>query len=255
MSDAELFRTWEITAETVGGKFPVVAGNREFCTAAENIAFAAEAKRLELDAIQIYPPTLGHSFVPTAAMLESFYDEVLSAVEIPTVLSSNLSTGFEIPPGILERVVDDHPGVIGVFKHHTDQQNIAEFVARFAPRTTVLTMTQRHMFSYAVGSSGELDNLQNIAPRLCRSLHDALADRDQVAAARSYRKIVELWAGIQGFSTKFSAPRVVVYKAILRILGGAGGWARAPYQELGDNAVSALREMIADVGLREIEGL
>lgn len=255
MSDAELLRTWEITAETVGGKFPVVAGSREFPTAAENIAFAAEAKRLGLDAIQLYPLTMGHSFVPTAGMLKSFYDEVLSAVEIPVVLSSNLSTGFEIPADILDKVVDDHPGVIGVFKHHTDQQNVAEFVARFSPRTTVLTMTQRHMFSYAVGSSGELDNLQNIAPRLCRSLHDALENQDQAAAARSYRKIVELWAGIQQFSAEFSAPRVVVYKAILRVLGGAGGWARAPYQELGDAASSALRAMVTDVGLREIEGL
>lgn len=255
MSDAEVFRTWEITVDVVAGKIPVVAGSREFPTAQDNLAFASEAKRLGLDGIQLYPLTMGHSFIPSAAMLESFYDQVLSAVEIPVVLSSNLSTGFEVAASIFDKLIDDHPSVIGVFKHHTDQQNVAEFVARFAPRTTVLTMTQRHMFAFAVGSSGELDNLQNIAPRLCRSLHDALQNQDLATAAQSYRTIVDLWAGIQQFSAEFSAPRVVIYKAILRILGGAGGWARSPYQDLSDDAVNALSRMVAAVGLREIEGL
>jgi len=111
------------------------------------------------------------------------------------------------------------------------------------------------MFSFAVGATGDLDNLQNIAPRLCRSLHDALHRHDLPAANEIYRNVTRLWAGVQHFSTEFSAPRVVVYKAVLGILGLAGGYARKPYCELGENAIAALTRTIDDVGLRELEGL
>ncbi|WP_405009491.1 dihydrodipicolinate synthase family protein [Kitasatospora sp. NBC_01539] len=255
MSDTEILRVVEIVSEEAAGRSPVVAGNREFPTAAQNVRFAAEAQARGADAVQLYPPTLGHSFSPTAGMLRQFYDEVLSAVEVPVVLSSNFMTGFEVPASVFDRPLADHPHVVGIFKHHPDQHNVAEFVARFAPRTTVLTMTQKLMFSFAAGAAGELDNLQNVAPRLCRSLHDALHRGDLSAAGETYRTVTRLWSGISGFAAEFSAPRVVVYKAMLRILGLPGGHARKPYLELGEDATKALALMIDAVGLRDLEGL
>ncbi|MFB9467014.1 dihydrodipicolinate synthase family protein [Streptomyces cinereospinus] len=255
MTDEEILRVVQVAAEEAAGRAPVVAGNREFPTAAQNIRFAAEALDRGADAVQLYPPTLGHSFVPSVPMLQWFYDEVLSAVDAPVVLSSNFMTGFEVPAPVLERLVTDYPQVIGVFKHHPDQHNVAEFVMRFAPLTTVLTMTQRLMFSFAAGATGELDNLQNVAPRLCRRLHDALHREDLAEAQETYRTVTRLWSGISRFSAEFSVPRVVTYKAMLRLLGLPGGHARKPYLEPGEDALRALAQMIDTVGLREIEGL
>ncbi|MGW5638659.1 dihydrodipicolinate synthase family protein [Streptomyces sp. NPDC003832] len=255
MTDTEILRVVEIAAEEAAGRTPVVAGNREFPTAAQNVRFAAEAVARGADAVQLYPPTLGHSFVPNAAMFQAFYDEVLFTVEAPVVLSSNFMTGFEVPTAILDRLVDRHPQVVGVFKHHPDQHNVADFVARFATRTTVLTMTQRLMFSHAVGATAELDNLQNVAPRLCRALHDQLDRGDLAAAGETYRTVTRLWSGISRFSTEHTVPRVVVYKAMLRLLGLPGGHARKPYLEPGEDALKALAYMIDAVGLREFEGL
>ncbi|MDL4818594.1 dihydrodipicolinate synthase family protein [Actinomadura opuntiae] len=255
MSDAEIFRVLEIVSEEVAGRSPVVAGNREFPTAAQNIGFAAEAMARGADAVQIYPPTLGHSLAPNAAMLQAFYAEVLAAIDAPVVLSSNFTTGFEVPAAVLERPIEEFPHVIGVFKHHPDQHNVAEFVARFAPHTTVLTMTQRLMFSFAVGAAGELDNLQNVAPRLCRGLHNALHGEDLPAAGEIYRSVTQLWSGISRFCAEFAAPRVVVYKAMLRIQGLPGGYARKPYLDLEEGALNALARMIDALGLRDLEGL
>jgi dihydrodipicolinate synthase/N-acetylneuraminate lyase len=255
MTDAEVFRTVEIVAEETAGRHPVVVGSREFPTAAQHIRFAHEAKGRGADAVQLYPPTLGHSFTPTPVMLERFYDEVLSAVDVATVVSSNHMTGFEVPAGVLERPLTEFPHVIGVFKHHSDQQNIAEFVARFSGRTTVLTMTQKLAFSFALGARGELDNLQNIAPRLCRGLHDAWHRGDVATATTIYRTLTGLWARIARFSAEFAAPRVVVYKAVLGLLGLAGGHPRKPYVELGGDALAALGRLLDEVGLRELEGL
>lgn len=255
MNDDELFRVLAVSVEAMAGRFPVVASNREYPTAAQNIEYVVRAQATGADAVQLYPPTLGHSATPTGAMLERFYDDVLSAVEAPIVLSSNFMTGFEIPSAVIAKALDTYPHIVGVFKHHPDQQNVAQFVQRFAPRTTVLTMSQRSLFAAAVGSHGELDNLQNIAPRLCRTLHDAVHAGDATVAAESYAKVTRLWASIMAFSADFQAPRVVVYKAILSQLGREGWNARAPYVELPREALSSLARLVDDIDLRVSEGL
>lgn len=255
MTDAELFRAVEVSVEATAGRFPVVASGLEFPTAAQNVEYAKRAQDVGVDAVQLYPPTLGHSFVPTTQMLDAFYDEVLSATPLPVVLSSNFMTGFEIPTAVLDRVISEDSGVIGVFKHHPDQQNVAQFVQKFAPRTTVLTMTQRIMFSAAVGAQAELDNLQNIAPRLSRGLHDAVHGGDRAAADELYGRITRLWGSVMGFCAEYSAPRVVVYKAILSILGRPGWHPRKPYLELGAEASAALARIVDESNLRETEGI
>ncbi|MFF7334995.1 dihydrodipicolinate synthase family protein [Streptomyces sp. NPDC008150] len=255
MSDAEIFRTLEIVVEEAAGRVPVIASGLEFPTAALNIAYMKEARQRGADAVQLYPPTLGHSSVPSPEMLERFYDEVLSSADTPVVLSSNQMTGFEVPAAVLDRPIAEHPQVAGVFKNHPDQQNIADFVTRFAPRTTVLTMLQRLLFAAPAGAKGVLDNLQNVAPRLSRTFYDALLRGDLAATGDAYRTLTALWGEITGFSAARSAPRVVVYKAMLRILGLPGGHPRRPYVDLGDQALRELARIIDAVGLREAEGL
>ena len=255
MSDGELLRVLEVVVEAADGRLPVVAGSREFRTAEENIRFAKEAAARGADAVQVYPPTLGHSFAPTEAMAERFYDEVLSALDLPVVLSCNFTTGFEITAAVLDRPITDHDQVIGVFKHHPDQQNVSDFVARFSGRTTVLTMTQRLMFSYAAGAGASLDNLQNIAPRLCRGLYDDLHRGDLDAANAKYRAVTRLWAGLTAVMARYAVPRVVAYKTVLNLLGLPGGHARKPYLEPAPDAVRAFERLIDEAGLKESEGL
>ncbi|GGF31729.1 dihydrodipicolinate synthase family protein [Subtercola lobariae] len=255
MSDAELFRVLEVSVDAMAARLPVIASNREFPTALQNVQYADRAAGLGADAVQLYPPTLGHSSVPTVAMFEAFYDEVLSATSVPIVLSSNFMTGFEIPTAVLDTVISTYPSVVGVFKHHPDQQNVAQFVQQFAPRTTVLTMTQRLMFSGAVGAQAELDNLQNVAPRLCRGLHDAIAAGDLARASDLYQQFTRLWGAIMGLTVAHSVPRVVVYKAILGLLGRPGWHARKPYVELPSSAHAALARLVDELELRSTEAL
>lgn len=255
MDDADLLRVLKVSVDAMAGRFPVVASSREFPTAAQNVHFAAVAHGAGADAVQLYPPTLGHSFAPTVGMLEAFYDDVLSESGAPTVLSGNFMTGFEVPTAVLERVVATYPHVVGVFKHHPDQQNVSQFVQRLAPHTTVLTMTSRTMFSAAVGAQGELDNLQNIAPRLCRGLHDAIHGGNPAAASDLYQQLTRLWGAVTGFCAEYSAPRVVVYKAILSLLGRPGWHPRKPYVELGSGAQRALERLLDEVRLAESEGI
>ncbi|NED82907.1 hypothetical protein G3I76_22750, partial [Streptomyces sp. SID11233] len=80
---------------------------------------------------------------------------------------------------------------------------------RLVPHTTVLTITQKAVFAHLVGARAELDNLQNIAPRLCRGLHDALTGGEGAQVAALYGEVTRLWSGTSGFVAEHGLPRVV----------------------------------------------
>ena len=47
----------------------------------------------------------------------------------------------------------------------------------------------------------------------------------------------------------------MVYKAVLGVLGLAGGHPRKPYVEIEGDALVVLNRLVDEVGLRELEGL
>jgi dihydrodipicolinate synthase/N-acetylneuraminate lyase len=256
LTDAEVFRTWEIVVEEAAGRFPVVAASREFPTAAENISFAREAEARGLDGIQIYPATLGHILKPTTEMLEAFYDEVLSSVNLPVLISSNESTGFEVPLALHERLIGKYDNIFGFYKNNFDFMNCATFYAEIAPRVTVLTGYLRLPMAFLLGGTGELDYLQNIAPRTCRKMHDALHTGDASSAGEAYAHIVKILAATSKFWQEEHTMRVPVYKGILRTLGRPGSFhARPPFQPLSREQEARLAKLVDELRLRELEGL
>ncbi len=256
LSDAEVFRVWEVVVDEVAGRYPVIAANRELPTARENIRYAHEARDRGLDAIQIYPPTLGHVLKPTPDMTSAFYDEILDAVDLPVLISSNESTGFEVPLHVHERLLDRHDTIVAFYKNNTDFLNCATFYARMAPRTTVLTGYLRLPMAFTLGGTGELDYLQNLVPRTCRRLHDALHAGDAAAASEAYTTIVDVLSRTSRFWVEEGLMRVPTYKAVLRLLGRPGtGLARAPFRPLDADQEKRLAALVDDLGLARLEGL
>ncbi|WP_375504154.1 dihydrodipicolinate synthase family protein [uncultured Jatrophihabitans sp.] len=256
LTDAELLRTYEIVVEESAGRFPVLAANREFPTARENIEFARQAQVRGVDAVQVYPPTLGHAQTPTVDMLDSFYDEVLPEINLPVLVSNNSFTGFEPPLAVHERLVDRHENVAGFFKNSPDFLNSATFYARLAPRVTVLTGFVRLPMAFLLGVRGELDNVQNVAPRTCRTVHDALHAGDLAAAGAAYADLVRVIAGISAFCRDEGLGRVPVVKGILRALGRPGALhTRSPHRPIGSAQQSKLGDLVASWKLRELEGM
>jgi dihydrodipicolinate synthase/N-acetylneuraminate lyase len=256
LTDGEVFRIWEIVADEASGRFPVIAANREFPTAEENIRFAREAEARGLDGIQLYPVTLGHILKPTAEMLNEFYDSVLPQVNLPVLISSNESTGFEVPLAVHERLIGKHPNVFGFYKNNFDFLNSATFYAEMAPQITVLTGFIRLPMAFLLGATGELDYIQNIAPRTCRTMHDALHSGDLAAAGEAYAHLVRIQSRTSRFWQQEHTMRIPVYKGILRALGRPGSYhARPPFQSLSRGQEKRLAALVDELGIRELEGL
>jgi dihydrodipicolinate synthase/N-acetylneuraminate lyase len=256
LADAELLRLCEIVVEEASGRFPVIVANREFATASENIHFAQQAEARGVDAVQVYPPTLGHGLTPTADMLEAFYDEVLAKIDLGVLISNNSFTGFEPPLTVHEKVVDRYENIIGVFKNSPDFMNSATFYARMAPKTTVLTGFVRLPMAFLLGVTGELDNIQNVAPRTCRTMHNALHAGDITGAGLAYSHIVRVVAGIAAFCRAENVSRVPVVKGILRALERPGSLhTRPPYLPLRPEQQARLNDIVDEWQLRRLEGL
>jgi 4-hydroxy-tetrahydrodipicolinate synthase len=256
LTDDELLRTCEIVVEEAAGRFPVLVANREFATAAENIQFAQQGEARGVDGVQVYPPTLGHGLTPTAEMLEAFYDEVLPKINLPVLISNNSFTGFETPLAVHQRLVDRYENVVGFFKNSPDFMSSATFYAQMAPRTTVLTGFVRLPMAFLLGVTGELDNIQNVAPRTCRTMHDALHAGDVTTAGVAYAHIVRVVSGIGQFCQQERVSRVPVVKGIIRALGRPGSFhARPPYQPLSPEQETRLAKIVDEWRLRELEGL
>jgi len=256
LSDEEIFRVWDIVVDEAAGQFPVIAANREFPTAAENIRFAREAEARGLDGIQIYPITLGHLLKPTPEMLNEFYDTVLAQVKLPVLISSNESTGFEVPLPVHERLIGTYENIFAFYKNHFDFLNSAAFYAAIAPRAAVLTGFIRLPLAFLLGATGELDYLQNIVPRTCRRMHDALHAGDTVAAGEAYAHLVHIQSATSRFWKSEQIMRVPVYKAILRALGRPGALhTRAPFRPLQSDQESRLADLVDELGLRKLEGM
>lgn len=254
LTDEEVFRTWEIFVEEAGGRFPVIAANREFPTAEENIRFAREAKDRGLDGIQVYPATLGHVLKPTAEMLDEFYDTILSAVDLPVLISSNESTGFEVPLSVHERLVRKYDNILAVYKNGFDFVRSAAFYAELAPQTPVLTGFIRLPMASLLGATGELDYIQNIAPRTSRAMHDALHAGDAEAAGTAYARLIRIHTRTSAFWQHERTMRVPVYKGILRALGRPGAFAaRPPFQPLRPDQEVRLAALVDELDLHRLE--
>lgn len=255
MTDEEIWRTWEIAVEESDGTLPVIAANREFPTAAQNVRHAREALARGLDAIQIYPATLGHSSVPTPRMLEFFYDEIVAQIELPILVSSNMTTGFEVPVEIHERLLDRADNVIGFYKNHSDIRNVAAFMNRVGGRTTVLISGASLWTGYAWAGAGQLDNVQNIAPRLCKSFHEAYTTGDQQTALDLYIRILDTVDTLTAVARRAGTSKLAVYKAALGLLGLPGGYPRKPYLAVQGDALDDLARTLDGLGLADTEGL
>jgi 4-hydroxy-tetrahydrodipicolinate synthase len=256
LTDEEVFRTCEIVAEEAAGRFPVVVANREYPTAAENIQFARQAEARGVDGLLVYPPVLGHSMTPTAEMIEAYYDEVLPKINLPVLVSNNNALGFEVPLAVHEKLIDKYDNIFGFYKNSADFMSCASFYARVAPRTTVLTGFLRMPMAFLLGATGELDNLQNIAPRTCRKLHDALHAGDVTAAGDAYQRVVRITSHVAQFCQEERTAAVPVTKGILCALGRPGSFhTRPPYRPLTHVQETRLAKLVDELQLRELEGL
>ena len=137
LTDAESRRLVEIAVDELRGAVPVRAMGIEPRTAAEMIEYVRMATVAGVDACQIYSLDQGHGHRPTMPEFERYFSEILDAVDVPCVISTHQSVGYQVPVPMLETLVERFDHVIGINCSHQDLGYLRRIIDAVGDEVTV----------------------------------------------------------------------------------------------------------------------
>ena len=249
LSRDETRRLLEIAVDELKGKTAIRAMGVEPRTAAEMIAFLEMAKSAGVDASQIYSLDVGHGHAPTPAELEAYFGEVLSAVDMPLVLSTHQSVGYIIPAEVIVSLYQRFPQLIALNCSHQDLNYLRALVDGLSETTDIFVGGPHNaLTALAFGAQGFLSSEGNLAPRLCMSVIEAYRNDDLTGMMQAWSRLMRLSVGLYGNGG------IRVTKAVLNDLGLAGGYPRKPRLPVEDERLTRAMAVVQSLDLAELEG-
>jgi 4-hydroxy-tetrahydrodipicolinate synthase len=245
LTPEETARSLEIAVEELKGRVPVRAMGTEPRSAVEMIEFAHVVADHGLDAMQVYSLDMGHGFAPTEEELECYFSDVLSATEVPAVLSTHYSVGYFLPIPLIVRLARRFPHVIGVNCTNPDISYVIRLIDALEPGIDVhVGGPMQAVSALSLGASGYLSSEGNISPGLCTSVIDRFAAGDLVGTVDAFGRLMRLFTVLMGHGGTRAT------KAALGLMGLPGGITRRPRLPLVDD--EALAEIAAVLDELEI---
>jgi len=234
LSSQETRRLLEIGVDEIKGKVPVRSMGKEPRTAQEMIDFVAVAKDAGVDATQIYSLDQGHGHRPTRDEIQTYFDDVLSAIDVPAIISTHQSVGYQVPAEMLAGLVERYD-VIGINCSHQDISYLARIVDAVGGQVAVHVGGPHHaLTAWSLGATGYLSSEGNFAPELCMSVVKAYRASDAEALTSNFGKLLRISTAFYG------AGGIRATKAVLARLGLASGSPRKPQLPVSDETAAEL---------------
>lgn len=249
MTDAESRRLVEISVEELKGKVPVRAMGKEPRLASEMIDYVRMATTAGIDACQIYSLDQGHGHRPSMPELETYFTDILDAVEVPCVISTHQSVGYQVPVTMLARLVERFPHVIGINSSHQDLGYLRQIIDAVGDQVTVhVGGPMQGLTNLALGGDGYLTSEANLAPVTCRRVVDAYEAGDVTGMMEAFGAVIRL------FEVLYGGGGIRATKAVLSSLGLPGGIPRKPQLPVSEEVVARIRAVIDELGIAAAEG-
>jgi 4-hydroxy-tetrahydrodipicolinate synthase len=245
----ETMRLLEIGVEELAGKVPVRAMGVEPRTSGDMIGYIDMVAGIGVEAAQIYSLDQGHGHRPNQAEIHRYFDDVLSAISFPAVLSTHQSVGYQVPLSMLVEYADRFDHLIGINVSHQDLGYLASIVDALGDRLEIhVGGPHLALTALSLGATGYLSSEGNLAPKLCVGVIDAYRLNDAHRMGELFGTLLRLSNAMYG------AGGIRATKAVLNALGLPGGFPRLPQLPLPAAATPALLGLIDRLGVRSIEG-
>ena len=246
LSTEELRRVIAITAEEAGGKMPVVAGIIVDSTR-QAVEKAKAVADLGVSALQVTPV---HYIYKTddEGMLRHFR-AIYDAVGIP-ILVYNVIPWNYLSVGLLQRMMREVPGIVGVKQSAGDMKSLADLILDARPQDRIFAAIDALLYpSFALGAHGVISQILSAIPGPCVELWNLVQANDHPAAVKLHYRILRLWNAIAGDN------RLAVTKYTLSLQGVPTGIPRAPLTPASpaqqQAAHKALAELIGPQNIRK----
>lgn len=234
LSDAEKLELFRRSKEFVGDQCRIIAGTGSNCTEhAVRLSRAAEA--VGADGLLLVSPYYNKA---TPEGLFAHYSAIAAAVGIPCILYNVPSrTGVDIPVEVY-RKLSRIPNIAGVKEASSDIVKIARILSE-CPGFPVWSGNDDQIVPVmALGGSGVISVLSNVAPEKTTAMADAALDGDFDTAAALQLRLLPLIRAL------FSEVNPIPVKAAMKELGFDCGNCRLPLTPMGEENFKKLQAVL-----------
>ncbi|SHJ35708.1 4-hydroxy-tetrahydrodipicolinate synthase [Roseomonas rosea] len=240
LSHQEHQRVVELCIEAAGGKAPVIAGAGSNSTA-EAVALTQHAKKAGADAVLVVTPYYNK---PTQEGMYLHFKAVADSADIPVII-------YNIPPrSVVDMSVETmarlakHPNIVGVKDATANLTRPLHTKAACGPDFCQLSGEDHTALAFlAAGGVGCISVTANIAPRLCREMHDAWAE----GRVKDAMAIQDRLVPVHDAMFCETSPGPVKFAASL--LGHGTDFCRLPMAPIADASKERVRAALTGAGL------
>ena len=234
LADGEKLEMFKRAKEYVGDRCKIIAGTGSNCTEhAVRLSRAAEA--VGADGLLLVSPYYNKA---TPEGLFAHYSAVAAAVGIPCILYNVPSrTGVDIPVEVY-RKLSRIPNIAGVKEATSDILKIARIFSE-CPGFPVWSGNDDQIVPVmALGGSGVISVLSNVAPEKTKAMADAALDGDFDTASSLQLRLLPLIRAL------FSEVNPIPVKAAMKELGFDCGNCRLPLTPMGEENFKKLKAVL-----------
>ena len=218
--------------EVAAGRVPVIASTGSNDTAA-TITFTSVAQGLGADAALIVTPYYNR---PSQEGVIRHFEVIARAVELPIIVGNVPSrTGIDLAPATLTRLAAI-PAIIGIADATGDLSRPMALSRLLGNRFIHFSGHDATAPGFALsGGHGAISAVANLAPGLCRALHDACGNGDARTAGTIQQRLWPLIAALE------REPDPVTVKYALHLLRGIAPEVRLPLTGVTAETAEAVR--------------
>ena len=240
LSFDEHVRVIQVVVEAAARRVPVIAGTGSNSTA-EAIELSLAAKRAGADGLLQVTPYYNR---PSQEGLYRHFKAIADACPLPTLLYNVPGrTACDLLPETVARLAEV-PGIVGVKEATGSALRASQILARVPNRFVVLSGDDATaMPLFALGASGVVSVVSNVAPALMAEMWDAAAAGRWDRARELHYKLMPLSEGL------FIEANPVPVKSALAMMGRIADELRPPLYTLGGPNRELVRGYLSAVGL------
>ena len=229
--------------EVAAGRVPVIAGiivdsTRQAIEKAEALA------DLDVAALQVTP--VHYLFRPSDETMYAHFAQ-LAEVAAQPVMVYNVVPWSYCSPALLDRMMREIDGLIGVKQSAGDLKLLADLLANSADAGVIMSAVDALLYpSFSLGAHGAIAAILTAAPELCVKVWDQVRAGDHAGALDTHLKLLPIWNAIMDDNLPANV------KTALALQGRPAGVPRMPMPESSVEQCKAIEAALTNASVKTV---
>ena len=247
LNDSERIQILQKVISSVNSRVPVIVGTEHSGTSAA-VARSIEAEKLGASALMLYPPTF---IKPDEANVLSYFKAVGSAVEIPIIVQDAPAwTGVPLPVSLLSRIIKEQPNVCYIKLESPPIGDKAKLLKSEGFKIIAGYGAIHLMEDLTAGIDGFMPGCS--LPGIFVEINDLFKSGNVEKARTLYQIVLPLLT----FQLTSLDTFIEIQKLVLKHLQiFSTSYCREPHIPISSERIDYLNLLLAEIGLKELEGV